>query len=80
MLYVRPDCHLCGPAREVVSAVCAELAETWHEVNIDQPGVGANAADLRSRYGDYVPVVVVDGMPQGFWTIEPDRLRRALSK
>jgi hypothetical protein len=38
-------------------------------------------ADLedRAEYGDRVPVIVVDGVEHGYYRVEPERLRRALS-
>ncbi len=58
--------------------MCDQLGESWREVDIDHPGAAGDIADLRTRYGDFVPVVLVDGVPQGFWRIEPERLRRVL--
>lgn len=69
----RPGCHLCDNARRVVRAVCEPRGETWAEVNVDED------ADLAQRYGELVPVVLVDGEQIGYYRIEPDRLRAALS-
>lgn len=74
-LLSRADCHLCDEARAVVRLVAEELGTTWTERDID-----AGDADLRARYGEYVPVVFVDGVQQGYWQIDPDRLRRALRR
>lgn len=91
ILYARQGCHLCGPARDVVRRVCDELGAGWREVDIDVgdsaiftaddgaqlPGEGSAEA-LLAKYSDYVPVVVVDGVPQGFWEVDETRLRRAV--
>jgi hypothetical protein len=74
VVYSRADCHLCDEARAVVAAVCAEMGETWQEIDID-----AETA-LVERYGDYVPVVEVDGVQQGFWRIDAARLARRLAR
>jgi hypothetical protein len=74
VVYSRADCHLCDEARAVVAAVCAESGETWQEIDID-----AEPA-LVERYGDYVPVVEVDGVQQGFWRIDAARLARRLAR
>lgn len=74
VVYSRADCHLCDEARAVVAAVCAEMGETWQEIDID-----AEPA-LVERYGDYVPVVEVDGVQQGFWRIDAARLARRLAR
>ena len=75
VLLVRRDCHLCDDARLVLTG----LAETpdsgldgWSEVDVD-----ADPA-LAERYGEYVPVVTVDGAQVCFWRVDADRVRRAL--
>ncbi|HEY4994355.1 MAG TPA: glutaredoxin family protein [Nakamurella sp.] len=71
-LYTRNDCHLCDDAKAVVVAVTAESGDSFREVDVD-----ADPED-RAEYGDLVPVVLVDGVPLGYYRVEPDRLRRAL--
>jgi glutaredoxin len=71
-LYTRPGCHLCDDARAVVEAVCAELGETFTEVDID------GSEELTRRYGEEIPVTLVDGHQHDYWRVDPDRLRRAL--
>lgn len=73
VLYTRAGCHLCGTARAVVSAVAGETGATWVEVDVDTD------PDLVRSYGELVPAVTVDGVPQGYWRLEADRLRRALT-
>lgn len=68
----RPGCHLCDNARRVVRAVCDPRGVAWVEVNVDED------PDLAQRYGELVPVVLVDGEQVGYYQIEPDRLRVAL--
>ena len=76
VLYGRVGCHLCDEAREVVAAVSAEHRTGWTEIDVDSDPTGALAA----QYGDYVPVVTVDGVQQGFWQVDGARLARALSR
>ena len=71
--YSRVGCHLCDDAREVVARVCAELGESFEEVDIDSDG------DLADRFGDEVPVTFVDGRQHDFWRVSADRLRAALT-
>ncbi len=71
-LYSRPGCPLCDDARAVIERVCAELGESFDEVDID-----ADEA-LRSRYSDEVPVTLVDGRQHDFWRVDETRLRTAL--
>jgi glutaredoxin len=72
-LYSRPGCHLCDDARAVVEQVCAELGESYAEISIDDD------PDLRRRYGEEVPVTLVDGAQHDFWRVDPARLRTALT-
>jgi glutaredoxin len=75
-LLTRPGCHLCDEARTVVAQVCAELGETYEEVDID---AAVGDPDLRRRYTDEVPVTFVDGAQHDFWRVDPARLRKALT-
>lgn len=72
-LYGRAGCHLCDEARAVIEAVCADLGETYAEVDIDTD------PQLQSRFGEEVPVTFVDGRQHDFWRVDPVRLRAALS-
>ena len=71
-LYTRPGCHLCDDARAVVQAVCAELGESFEEVDITTDD------ELEDRFSDDVPVTFVDGRQHDFWRVDPARLRAAL--
>ncbi|WP_297084911.1 glutaredoxin family protein [uncultured Demequina sp.] len=71
-LITREGCHLCEDARAVVASVCAEAAVEWREVDVHAH------ARLAERFGDEVPVVIVDDQVVGFWRIDPERLRSAL--
>lgn len=73
-LLTRTDCHLCESARAVVEEVCGELGEGWHEVNVDTD------ADLRSEYGDQVPVVLIDGDFFASLRLEAAELRAGLNR
>ena len=71
-LYGKPGCHLCDDARVVVERVCAELGESYDEVSIlDDPA-------LLDRFGEEIPVTMVDGRQISFWRIDEERLRTAL--
>jgi len=74
VLYVREGCHLCEDARAVVVEACAEAGERYVEQDVD-----ADPA-LREEYGELVPVVTVDGVRQGYWRLDGERVRRALAR
>ncbi len=71
-LYTRPGCHLCAQAREVVERVCADLGETYEEVDI------TTDAALLERFTEEIPVTFVDGRQHDFWRVDEQRLRAAL--
>jgi len=71
-LYAKPGCHLCDDARAVIERVCAELGESYDEISIlDDPA-------LMERYGEEIPVTLVDGKQHDFWRVDAERLRSAL--
>ena len=70
----KPGCHLCDEARAVVERVADDLGVGWEERDITR-----NPEEL-ARYWEMIPVVLVDGVQQGYWRIDEDRLRAALAR
>ena len=70
--YTRAGYHLCDVARDIVARVCAEVGETFDEVDID------GDPELRERFTEEVPVTFVDGRQHDFWRVDEARLRLAL--
>ena len=73
-LYGRAGCHLCEDARVVIDRVCRELGEEYLEIDIDGDD------DLWARYGEEIPVTLVDGKQHDFWRVDEQRLRQALTR
>lgn len=73
-LLVRADCHACAAAWEDIARICAELDVPWRASDVDAD------PELRAEYGDRVPVILVDGREHGFWTVQEQRLRAALTR
>ncbi len=72
-LYSKPGCHLCDDARAVIERVCTDLGETYVEISIlEDP-------ELLRRYGEEIPVTLVDGRRHDFWRVDEARLRKALA-
>jgi glutaredoxin len=71
-VYTRPGCHLCEDALEVVARVCGDVGTSYEEVDI------TTDPDLQRRYGEQVPVTLVDGGQHDFWRVDERRLRAAL--
>jgi hypothetical protein len=69
----RDGCHLCDEAREVVRRVADDTGAGWVEHRVDDD------ADLLRKYGEMVPVVLVDGVQHDYFRVDEKRLRDALS-
>ncbi|MCS7483006.1 glutaredoxin family protein [Umezawaea endophytica] len=72
-LLTRVDCHACERAVVDVSRICGELNVRWSVSDVDSD------RSLRAEYGDRVPVILVDGEEHGYWEVEEERLRAALT-
>jgi glutaredoxin len=70
----RAGCPSCVTAEADVARICAEVGVRWRAVDVDSD------PELRAEYGDRVPVIVVDGAEHGYWRVEEDRLRAALTR
>ena len=69
----KPGCHLCDAARRVVAPVCAQKGVTLEELSVlDDP-------ELMDRYGEYIPVVLIDGVQHDFYRVDPTRFAQALA-
>ncbi|WP_045729296.1 glutaredoxin family protein [Pseudarthrobacter chlorophenolicus] len=74
VLVTKANCHLCEDARDAVGRVTAALGLTWSEELVD------NQPELRERYAEEIPVVLVDGVQRDFWKIDETRLERVLQR
>ncbi|MCU1424159.1 MAG: Thioredoxin [Microbacteriaceae bacterium] len=72
----KPGCHLCDTAREVVTGVVEQLG-TAASVVVDEKSI-LDDADLRERYAEEIPVVLLNGRVHNIWRIDPVRLRQAI--
>ncbi|GMQ80096.1 MAG: hypothetical protein BMS9Abin04_038 [Planctomycetia bacterium] len=70
ILYTRRGCHLCDEAHAVLSRYGLEV----RSVDIDQD------AELRVKYNECVPVVVIDGRERFRGRVEPLLLERLLTR
>ncbi|GAB3558043.1 glutaredoxin family protein [Spelaeicoccus albus] len=71
-LLTRPGCHLCDAARETVLREAAAAGIEVRETNIDDD------AELTRRYGEEIPVVLIDGRVHTYWRVDAGRFRAAL--
>jgi len=69
----RRDCHACAKAEADVRRICDDLGTPWTACDVDTD------PELRAEYGDHVPVILVDGVEHGYWSVDEARLRAALA-
>jgi hypothetical protein len=74
VLVTKADCHLCSAARAAVDRVTKGLGIGWREQPVDDD------ADLRERFAEEIPVLLVDGVQRDFWKIDETRLERTLRR
>jgi hypothetical protein len=75
----KPGCHLCDDARDVVTAVVAELAgdASAPSVTVQELSILDNA-DLHEKYVEEIPVLLLNGRVHNIWRVDATRLRTAI--
>ncbi len=69
---VATGCHLCPPALEAARAACVGRAVDFVVVDID------GDVELERRYRELIPVVLVDGVEVGHFSVEQSAIEKAL--
>jgi hypothetical protein len=72
-MYSRTTCGLCDEAREVILEARGGHPFEYEEVFVD------GRQELENRYGQRVPVVLVDGEERFDLRVDPQELRAALA-
>jgi glutaredoxin len=67
-LYTKRDCCLCDEALEVIGRVRSEHPFDLEKVNIEAD------AGLSARYGERIPVVLVDGIEEFVYRVDEESL------
>jgi glutaredoxin len=73
-VYSRSNCHLCEVALEVISEIRKEVEFTITKILID------GNSELEEKYGEQVPVILINDQPHDFFRVDPERFRLAISK
>jgi glutaredoxin len=73
-VYSRSNCHLCEVALEVISEIRKEFDFTITKILID------GNAELEEKYGEQVPVILINNQPHDFFRVDPERFKLAISK
>jgi len=73
-IYSRSNCHLCDVALETLVSLQNEF-----EFTIDKQLIDGNS-ELEDKYGESVPVILINDKPHDFFRVDPVRFRSAMSK
>jgi glutaredoxin len=73
-IFSRSNCHLCDVALETLENFQSEFTFTIEKILID------GDLELESKYGESVPVILINNQPHDFFRVNPDRFRAAMSK
>jgi glutaredoxin len=73
-IYSRPGCHLCDEMKHLVQRVTARMSVPIAIEEIDISG----DPELEARYGEEIPVLLVDGRKVAKYRISEIDLTRAL--
>jgi glutaredoxin len=71
-LYTRPGCHLCDEMKGIVRPIARELGCSLQDVDI------SGDADLEARFGQEIPVLLVNGRKAFKYRLTERELRRRL--
>ena len=73
-VYSRSNCHLCEVALAVLSEIRKDYEFTITKILID------GDSELEEKYGEQVPVILINNQPHDFFRVDPERFRLAISK
>ena len=71
-LYSRPGCHLCDDMKAVVERVARSVPLTLIVVDI------STDTELEQRYGQEIPVLLIDGRKAAKYRVSEEELSRKL--
>lgn len=73
-IYSRSGCHLCEVAHQTLVELQAEAEFELAEILID------GSPELELKYGEQVPVIIIDGKVHDFFRVDSERFLGALAK
>lgn len=73
-IYSRSNCHLCEVALGVLEELRNEFDFQITKILIDKN------PELEEKYGEQVPVILINNQPHDFFRVDPERFRLAISK
>ena len=73
-IYSRSNCHLCDVALGVLEEFRQEFNFQIVKILIDE------SPELEEKYGEQVPVILINDQPHDFFRVDPERFRLVISK
>lgn len=73
-VYSRPGCHLCDVVFETLTSLQPELDFDLEKLSIE------GDQELETKYGERIPVILIDGEHHDFWHVNPERFRSSLER
>lgn len=73
-VYTRKGCHLCDVAIETLESLQPEL-----QFDIEKRFIEGDPV-LEEKYGEQIPVILIDGQHHDFYRVDPDRFRSSLGR
>jgi glutaredoxin len=73
-IYSRSNCHLCDVALGVLEEFRQEFNFQIVKILIDE------SPELEEKYGEQVPVILINDQLHDFFRVDPERFRLAISK
>jgi glutaredoxin len=73
-IYSRANCHLCEQALDVLEQISVEIPFTIMKIFID------GDSELEKKYGEQVPVILINGKPHDFFRVDPKRFKAAIAE
>ncbi len=77
-LLTRDGCTICARVHARLTELAGELGFDLSTTDVDAAALAGNP-ELRTEFGDRLPVVLLDGREHSYWEIDEARLRADLA-
>ncbi|MUL81713.1 glutaredoxin family protein [Mycobacterium sp. CBMA247] len=77
-LLTRAGCGMCARAAQQLAALREELDFELVNTDVDVAAVTGDTT-LRARFGDLLPVILLNGTEHSYWEVDEQQLRADLS-
>ncbi|WP_308170635.1 glutaredoxin family protein [[Mycobacterium] fortunisiensis] len=77
-LLTRAGCSMCARAAQQLAALREELDFELATTDVDE-AAAAGDATLRARFGDLLPVILLNGTEHSYWEVDEQQLRADLT-